>query len=184
VPHWARWLLSFTPLAMNAIFFASKRAFHGVLRVTRRPLKSLGLTAARFDLLYALMRGRREDLAVTCTLQSNLRRTLGVSASVVSRMLQSLERLGLVSRERPVYGCDRRQRLVTLTAAGLECIAAAHKMLVRAAKRIVYEAICLGKHRDAGARFAHMAQLESYLRAMRTHYGDTASLLYPWHPDD
>ena len=40
---------------MNQIFFASKRAFHSILRVTRRPLRSLGLTAARFDVLYVLM---------------------------------------------------------------------------------------------------------------------------------
>jgi DNA-binding MarR family transcriptional regulator len=180
----ARLLLSSAQLAMNAIFFASKRAFHGVLRVTRKPLKSLGLTAARFDLLYALMAGRSEDLIVNGRLQSDLRRMLGVSASVISRMLQSLERLGLVGRERPAQGGDRRQRLVRLTAAGIECIAAAHKKLVRAAKRLVYEAICFGKHRDPGAQFVHMAQLESYLRAMRTHYGDTASLAYPWHPDD
>jgi DNA-binding MarR family transcriptional regulator len=169
---------------MNAIFFASKRAFHGALRVTRKPLMSLGLTAARFDLLYALMRGRGKDIVAHCTLQSDLRRTLGVSASVVSRMLQSLERLGLVSRERPQHAGDRRQRLVTLTTAGIERVASAYKMLVRAAKRLVYEAICFGRHNDPGARFVHMVQLESYLRGMRTHYGDIASLSYPWHPDD
>jgi DNA-binding MarR family transcriptional regulator len=169
---------------MNAIFFASKRAFHGVLRVTRKSLRGLGLTAARFDLLYALMPSRGEDLTIRAKLQSSLRRILGVSASVVSRMLQSLEKLGLVTRERPARRGDRRQRLVRLTAVGIECITAAHRMLLRAAKRLVCEAICFGKHRDARARFIHMAQLESYLNAMRAHYGDSARLSYPWHPDD
>jgi hypothetical protein len=42
---------------MNAIFFGLKRAYHGTLRITRSALASLGLTAARCDLLYALDRG-------------------------------------------------------------------------------------------------------------------------------
>jgi DNA-binding MarR family transcriptional regulator len=170
--------------AMNAIFFASKRAFHGVLRVTRKPLKSLGLTAARFDLLYALMPRKGEEPIVNGKLQSNLRRLLGVSPSVVSRMLKSLENLGLVSRKCPANGPDRRQRWVSLTTAGIECIVAAYKMLVRASLRLVHEAICFGKHREEGARFIHMGQLESYLNAMRTYYGDAARLFYPWHLDD
>ena len=39
---------------MHAIFFGLKRAHHGTLRITRRALIALGLTAARFDLLYAV----------------------------------------------------------------------------------------------------------------------------------
>lgn len=39
---------------VHAAFFGLKRAYWGSLRVTRRRLKELGLTAARFDLLYLL----------------------------------------------------------------------------------------------------------------------------------
>jgi DNA-binding MarR family transcriptional regulator len=167
---------------MNAIFFASKRAFHGVLRVTRRPLRSLGLTAARFDLMFALL--RRDTARVGgSTRQSDLRRTLGVTASVVSRMLRSLEALGWVRRTRP--HSDRRQRDVTLTDPGRGRIRTAYKTLFRAAQRLVQQAICFGLHCDRNARFWHMATLEQYLDGMRLHYGDTASLYYPWgHPDD
>jgi len=167
---------------MNAIFFASKRAFHGVLRVTRKPLASLGLTAARFDLMFAL--SRRDALWVGgSTRQSDLRRALGVTASVVSRMLRSLEALGWVQRTRPLH--DRRQREVTLTEPGRERIRTACKMLLRAAQRLVDRAICFGEHRNRDARFRHMATLEQYLAAMRHHYGDIASLYYAWgHPDD
>jgi hypothetical protein len=42
---------------MDATFFSLKRAFHGTLRLTRVTLAKLGLTAARFDLLYALPTG-------------------------------------------------------------------------------------------------------------------------------
>ena len=170
---------------MNAIFFNSKRAFHGVLRVTRKPLQSLGLTAARFDLLYELMRHREATRMDLGKRQSELRRCLGVCASVVSRMLAALEKLGLVTRERPMYG-DRRQRLVMLTDEGLGRIRAAFKMLRRASWRLVHDAICFcfPKRPNASTRFTHTSQFEEYLRAMRSHYDDSATLSYPWHPDD
>jgi hypothetical protein len=48
----------------------------------------------------------------------------------------------------------------------------------------VHEAICFGKHRDDSARLVHTDQLESYFSGMRQKHGDTATLYYPWHPDD
>ena len=44
---------------MDAIFFGLKRAFHGSLRIARFALTALGLTAARFDMLYALEKKRQ-----------------------------------------------------------------------------------------------------------------------------
>jgi len=167
---------------LNQILFACKRAFHGTLRVTRRPLASLGLTAARFDLLYALLSREGTDLIRYGTRQSELRRKLGVCGSVVSRMLASVEALGWVTRQR--QGSDRRQRLVMLTAAGRLCIATAFNMLRRASWRLVHQAICFGKHRHPSLPFVHTSLVESYFRAMRAEYGDTATLFYPWHPDD
>jgi DNA-binding MarR family transcriptional regulator len=171
-----------TAPTMNAIFFASKRAFHGVLRVTRKTLRSLGLTAARFDLMFALL--KRDTARVGgSTRQNDLRRTLGVTASVVSRMLRSLEALGWVRRTRPLN--DRRQREVFLTEPGRGRIRTAYKTLFRAAQRLVDRAICFGEHRDRNARFWHMTTLEEYLDGMRRYYCDIASLYYPWgHPDD
>jgi DNA-binding MarR family transcriptional regulator len=167
---------------MNAIFFGTKRAFHGVLRVTRRPLGSLGLTAARFDLMFALL--RRDTARVRgSTRQSDLRRSLGVTASVVSRMLRSLETLGWIQRTQSLH--DRRQREVSLTEPGRGRIRTAYQMLFRAARRLVDRAICFGQHRNRNARFRHMATLEEYLDGLRRSYGDMASLYYPWgHPDD
>jgi hypothetical protein len=50
---------------------------------------------------------------------------------------------------------------------------------------LVCAAICFGKHRDPDQRLNHLATLESYLSALRTHFGDGATLYYPWgHPDD
>jgi hypothetical protein len=42
------------PVAMNAIYFAAKRVFHGFLRITREPFEDNGITAARFDLMMAV----------------------------------------------------------------------------------------------------------------------------------
>ncbi|HEX5223907.1 MAG TPA: MarR family transcriptional regulator [Solirubrobacteraceae bacterium] len=169
---------------MNAIAFGTKRAFHGFLKVTRKPLAAMGLTAARFDMLSALLDSRPEGWPELGMRQSALRRVLGVSAPVVTRMLQRLEALGLVTRERVRYG-DRRQRVVNLTTAGERCIAEARRMILRAVRRLVFLAICFGCHRDARQRLVHMDTLEGYLRGIRAMAGDTARLCYPWgHPDD
>ena len=162
-------------VAMNAMMFGSKRAFHGCLRVMRRRLQAHGLTAARFDMLSAILR----DPSCSCP-QRELRDLLGVSSPVISRMLRSLERLGLVVRERVDDG-DRRQKWIKLTAAGRERIQKARKELIPEAMRLVRKAISFGKLDDA---FLHMCNLEDYLRGMRTEFGDRASLSYPWHPDD
>src|ERR1700723_51186 len=108
---------------MDATFFSLKRSFHGTLRLTRATLSKLGLTAARFDLLYALPHGRERFDARTR--QSDLRRMLGVSRPTVSRMLASLEELKLLRRERATG--DRRQIIVSLTQRG--------SMLIRKAVR-------------------------------------------------
>ena len=170
---------------MHAIVFGTKRAFHGALRATRKPLHSMGLTAARFDMLSALLsHAGVENPRWMSMHQSELRRLLGVTASVVSRMLKSLERLGLVTRRRPEYG-DRRQRIVSLTERGRACIRDARQMLLRPLRRLVCIAICCGRHRDASSRLIHLDRLEGYLLALRKHFGDGATLYYPWgHPDD
>jgi DNA-binding MarR family transcriptional regulator len=108
---------------MHAIFFGLKRAHHGTLRITRRVLAALGLTAARFDLLYAVKETRAGIL------QSALRKVLGVSRATVSRMLASLEELGLVRRS--VSKKDRRQKLIELTTKGRWRIAFAHRQFTR-----------------------------------------------------
>jgi DNA-binding MarR family transcriptional regulator len=160
---------------MNAMFFGAKRAYHGTLRICRRPLRSLGLTAARYDMLYVLMHGT--------VLQSGLRQKLGVCRSVVSRMLRSLEELGLVTRI--VKRKDTRQRLVKLTEAGLRCIRTAYNVLARASMRLVYIAISTWSHPDRDKLLDDMFTLETYFDGIRYHYGDTATLYYRWgHPDD
>jgi DNA-binding MarR family transcriptional regulator len=168
---------------MNAHFFGTKRAFHGILRIMRKPLASFGLTSARYDMIYAVFGGIPKDrFGGAVTYQRDLPRTLGVHKSVVSRMLRSLERIGLVARVQSY--ADRRKRIVRLTEAGMDRLRDAARCLARASRRLLCTAICFGRDRDAYERFRNMAAYESYLNVLRQHFGDTAWLGYRWHPDD
>jgi DNA-binding MarR family transcriptional regulator len=169
---------------MNAIAFATKRAFHGFLRFTRQPLAQLGLTAARFDLLFLLPFPRR-TWRPAARRQSDLWRNLGVTPGVVSRMLRSLEALGLVTRAREEDGGDRRQMRVMLTERGEECVRAALACLARRVQVRVVASLCFGDHRDAQRRHHHVNTFEACLTNLRRDLGDTALLNYRWgHADE
>jgi DNA-binding MarR family transcriptional regulator len=169
---------------MNAIFFGLKRAFHGTLRLARPTLTSHGLTAARFDLLYALMGSDR----TFGKYQSRLRKKLGVSRPTVSRMLRSLEERGLVSRERSRV--DRRQLDVRLTDLGRALIRRAHKVLTESGWAQLAVDSALGSTSMENRWFDPMHclmetdRLEGTLKKVRDTFGDFATLYYPWHPQD
>jgi DNA-binding MarR family transcriptional regulator len=170
---------------MNAMFFGTKRAYHGILRVTRKRLAPSGLTPARFDLLWTVMRYGERDRGCVCKApltQSGLRRKLGVTASTVCRMLESLETLGFVRRR--VAPEDRRQRYVELSNSAFAWLRSARTALLRAAQRLLDRALSFGQQRDRDECFGHMCVLEGYLDEMRARFGDTAGRPYPWHPDD
>ncbi len=118
--------------------------------------------------------------------QSKLRRVLGVSAPVVSRMLRSLEMLGLVTRRRELF-VDRRQVRVNLTAKGLECIRRARRIVLRGVQRIVLDAIVFAGRHNRWQQIVRMDRVEGCLAHLRRHFGDTAQLRFPGipgHPDD
>ncbi|HEY4016027.1 MAG TPA: MarR family transcriptional regulator [Polyangiaceae bacterium] len=165
---------------MNAIFFGCKRAFHSCMRIARQVLAGLGLTPARFDMLTAV----GENRAFGCA-QRELRSLLGVSAATISRMLASLEDIGLVTRTKNEYP-DRRQRRVALSAAGLKCLRKATRHLVRsgAIQLAVDSALTNNRAHDESRCLVEMDLAESILRRLRDAFGDIATLQYPWHPDD
>jgi DNA-binding MarR family transcriptional regulator len=168
---------------MHAIFFGLKRAHQGTLRITRGVLTALGLTAARFDLLFAVKKSSRYGMN-----QSALRKVLGVSRATVSRMLASLEELGLVRRE--VTTADRRQKFVQLTTRGRWRIAFAHRQLTRSGWAQLAIDSALETHHarfrwcDQNACLDATASLTVMLDRIRTGFYDFATLDYPWGPDD
>jgi DNA-binding MarR family transcriptional regulator len=163
---------------MNAIFFGCKRAFQSCLRITRPWITHLGLTAARFDMLTAIGRFPLGPF------QRDLRAMLGVTAPTISRMLQSLEDLGLIKRRRAIG--DRRLLHVTLTAAGLSRLRRATAAFIGsgAAQLAVDCALTDGHAHDEARCMIQMDLAESILRRIRDAFRDVADLYYPWHPDD
>ena len=143
----------------------------------------MGLTAARFDMLYALMKSG-DNLA-----QSALRKLLGVSRATVSRMLASLEQLGLVTRK--AHWFDRRKRLVSLTEEGRLRITSAHGHFTRSgwAQLAVDSALCGDPHENC--RWSNESEcihatgsLEGWLHRICRAFYDRATLDYPWSPED
>jgi DNA-binding MarR family transcriptional regulator len=163
---------------MNAIFFGCKRAFQSCLRITRPWITHLGLTSARFDMLTAISRFPIGPF------QRQLREMLGVSRATISRMLISLEELGLIQRRRS--DVDRRQLHVTLTAAGMTRLRRATAAFIDsgAAQLAVDSALTQGRVYDESLCFTQMDTTEGILRLIRDAFRDVARLHYPWHPDD
>ena len=161
---------------MNPIFFGFRRAYYGTLRLTRRALTQMGITAARFDLLHIL------DHARGGMPQRAIQRALGVASSTVSRMLTSLEKLRLVLREPMIR--DQRCTWVELTKKG--------RRLVR---RVAFELLSTGQvqlavdsalcpecwYREDACKQARDA-CDRVLSRVRDAYGDVATRDYPRVP--
>jgi DNA-binding MarR family transcriptional regulator len=166
---------------MHTVFFGLKRAHHSALRLTRVELANRGLTAARFDLLYALKEVR------SGVRQSALRRLLGVCRATVSKMLGSLEKLRLVTRS--IDRFDRRQKLVELTNRGRWRIARAIHELIRSGWTQLAVDSALGAedqmfrwYDEDDCREA-TSLVETLLGYLRKAYGDRARLVYPWNDE-
>jgi DNA-binding MarR family transcriptional regulator len=165
-------------LAMHELFFGLKRAFHGTLRMTRTALASLGLTPARFDMLYIVVKER------SMMLQRDLQRALGVAAATVSRMLKSLEQLGFV--ERTVMEEDHRRRYVALTKAGRLRVLKAARLLIHSGNipLMVDSALSPDRWYDAAACRRVRDELGRSLHLLRHAYRDVATRHYPHAPVD
>ncbi len=99
---------------MHPLAFQLKRAHQRVVSFGQAMLRSFGLTPARFDLLFIVH--ERPNYAPT---QTDLCRILGVTAATISKMVRSLEELGIVER----FKCfDRRLNYVALSTKGLALV--------------------------------------------------------------
>jgi DNA-binding MarR family transcriptional regulator len=166
---------------MHSTFFAVKKAFHGILRITRRrtSLFHPKLTPARFDMMYALFGNREAKLVVR---QKRLCEILGVTRPTVSRMSRSLETLGLVTRTKSTI--DGRNIVIQLTKFGFDVIRRAHRIFVKRGWSDLALCTALGAHPggnrwfDAVHCYKERDTLEDLLRRLRDEYGDFATLEY------
>jgi DNA-binding MarR family transcriptional regulator len=160
---------------MHPLFFGFKRVHHRLLVASRELLAGVGLTPARFDLL-RVVDAHRGGVA-----QAKVIVLLGVSAATVSRMITSLEKIGLLARERGSYR-DGRLVHLRLTDAGR-----------RTLRRALYRAIG-GGAADLLAASAltqrwwapegEHGQLADVLDMARTKLGDRAPFRHPWSDQD
>ena len=100
---------------MHAVGFEIKRVYHRSLVYARAFARGFGrgVTPARLDMLSAIF---QEHVLI----QRQLAHVLGVCEMTVSRMVRSLEKLGLVHREKSEF--DARERFVFLTRRGFAVV--------------------------------------------------------------
>jgi DNA-binding MarR family transcriptional regulator len=108
---------------MDPLFLSTKRAHWICVRYGLPLLAKHGLTPARFDVLRDIY-----ERPGMCADQAWVRKVMGVARSTASRMFRTLEKLGLMTRERSRM--DRRTLTCTLTDEGKRRVAAALHELV------------------------------------------------------
>ena len=167
---------------MHQIFFLCKRSYWGIQNKLRWPLKDkFDITPARVDMLYAIEKSR---YAVSEKEQRRLTKKLGVTRSVVSRMLRAMEALGWISREKAEY--DRRMWLVSITELGQELLDRVMKRFVKSGRvaHWVYVGL-LYEWWNRDLRFWRLIYFEDELRGFRAMFNGGGTLYYPFgHPDE
>ncbi len=154
---------------MHIIPFRLKRAWHSTLSHLRRLAKPFDLTPARFDLLRLL-----QDRYM---LQSAIHKALGVTRATTSRMLISLEKLGLIYRNRPYRTrrhLNRRNYLVHLTDEGRERLRAVRVSLIAPWIQLAFECFFLATGSGPTRAFWQVDALTTQLLGIATHFGDTS----------
>ena len=166
---------------MHSILFSVKRADQSSRALQRRLLDPYGITPARYDMLFVILRNRNTKLT-KWMFQSALRKRLGVTAPTCSRMAKSLERLGLITRKR-TWMNDRRQILIELTESAMQLLRVIRKRVIRPG------ILWLALHTAMSKRATEMGSLEWFTRMFRGGLRDKATFHFPhqWErtvPDD
>jgi DNA-binding MarR family transcriptional regulator len=155
---------------MHGVSFGVKRAHWGAVRLANYVVGGIGLTAARFDVLYLV------DSGVVS--QAALRAKLGIARSTMSRMVRRLVELGLVERER----CGRTWA-VSLTREGLRRIRRGIREAVASGlAQMAYESIF---ETQGWAARLRVWDLEDAVLAVARRFGDTSEQFYlSDHPEE
>ena len=155
---------------MHEMFFGIKMVHLRILDWGRPRLRKYRLTPARFDMMCVIDGYEHEGIP-----QRNLQYLLGVSGPTVSRMLQSLEVLGFVERERMRDGRCLRVRITDL---GIEHLDAAYVAL-DISGLVRQRALCpFLPDQDTAER--ELKALRRCLSKIRRAYGDITPFEEPW----
>jgi DNA-binding MarR family transcriptional regulator len=160
---------------MDRLSHQLKRADQRMLAYQRLLLTPFGITPARYTMLYAIFR-RGMDLGAKRRVmdQSDLRRSLGVTAPSVSVMVRSLEALGLVERRKWLAN-DRRQIMVILTLKAMRLLRRIDRRIIRPGVLWIAARTLLGGADKLGAILWWLEKLRAGLR-------DSARFAYPPNP--
>jgi DNA-binding MarR family transcriptional regulator len=112
-----------------------------------------GLTLAQYYLLHPLERGQPVALC-------QLAESAGIAAPTATRLVDGLERAGVVMRERSIL--DRRSVLVSLTPAGRERLQAKHRELA-ARRQMLYESLEPDERAVSERLLRHLAEVMDHL---------------------
>lgn len=160
---------------MHFLMFRFKRAHLRSLAIARKLYEEIGLTPARYDLLYVL-----GWTPLAQEHQYTLWRALGISRTSGSKMVRRLMDLGLVTRWRSKT--DRRTFVVAFTEAG--AIALRRAMLFLVTSRVLRQAYELAFGNPTNAETACAVQnLASTVDRVTRRFGDTSRNLYPSRED-
>ena len=169
---------------MHQIFFLFKRCYWGIQNKLRWPLKKdFDITPARVDMLYAIEKSPCVEPAAQE--QRRLAEKLGVTRSVVSRMLKAMERRGWIRREKAEY--DRRMWLVSVTEKGQELLDRVMRRFVKSGRvaHWVYRGLMDAWWWKRTLRFERLLFFEDDLQCFRKNFNGGGTLYYPFgHPDD
>ncbi len=158
---------------MHTVLFSLKRADQRSLRLQRRLLEPFGITPARCDMLFVVLRAGNQLGDRRCMLQSEIRRALGVTAVTVCKMLQALEKSKFVTRTREISK-DKRQVLVVLTRKAM-------KLLRRVDRRVVRPGyLWVALHAALGMTGEGVGTLRFWLDRLRNGLRDGATFHFPW----
>jgi DNA-binding MarR family transcriptional regulator len=156
---------------MHSLLFGMKRADQCSRALQRRLLGPLGITPARYDMLFVIFQVRVYK-RFRCIFQSHLRRQLGVTAPTTSKMARALERLGFITRKRERFG-DRRQILIELTEKGVS-------LLRRVREKVIDPGILwLALFTAMSKSVERMGSLQFFTRIFREGCRDPARFHFP-----
>ena len=163
---------------MHPILFSQKHAYLVSLAKQREWLRGFGITPARYEMLFVIFILTKSYPAMDYAFQGDVLKQLGVSAATVTKMLDALEKLGLVTRTRWKYW-DKRRKCVALTQKARDILQRVKEVWIDSGRvALAISAIFRMRPEEEEGRF-HWD-----LETVRKELGDKAIFFASWFRPD